>query len=67
MFSWWLERDSTGALHRSATSDTVGLCVDHAKLGWASCASLPDGFGSAGAPGAADYGCVDTTHAGFAP
>jgi hypothetical protein len=65
VFSWWLERDATGTLMRSPTSDSVGLCVDHAKMGWPPCAGLPDGFGSPGAPGAADYGCVDSRHAGF--
>jgi hypothetical protein len=65
MFSWWFERDAYGHFTRSPTSDTVGFCIDHARFSWPACATLPDGFGTANAPGAADFGCVDTAHAGL--
>ena len=80
MFSWLFEIDTTGKLIRSPTSDTVGFCVDH-KLykydsngdgmlntmddPWPLCTSLPDGQGSGAVNGAADFGCVDTKHAGI--
>jgi len=75
MYSWLFEIDpTTGVFHRSPTSDTVGICVDHTKYHydsngngqidsgdavWPSCASLADGSA------AAQFGCVDTTHAGL--
>lgn len=81
-YSWWFERYQQGAAFvRSPTSNTVGLCVDHAThrydsnhdgivdgndATWPACASLPDGAGSGSALGAADFGCVDTMHAGLA-
>jgi hypothetical protein len=75
LFSWLFELDDQNNLLRSPTSDTVGFCVDHSKYLYDSngdgsadapvpaCATLPDGFGSGGTLGAADVGCVDTTHA----
>ena len=74
-YSWWFERDDSGFYLTSATSDTLGFCVDHSQYRYDTngdgsgdipvppCASLPDGYGSGSALGAADLGCVDTTHA----
>jgi hypothetical protein len=78
-YSWLFERGPSGYV-LSPTSDTVGFCIDHSKwrydsngdgtidtndATWPACATLPDGFGSGGSPGAADFGCVDSTHAGL--
>ena len=75
-YSWRFEVDASGVLHRSPTSDTVGFCVDHSKYRydsngdgvidssdavWPLCASLADGSA------AAQFGCVDTMHAGLPP
>ena len=80
LFSWFFEIDMMNVFLRSPTSDTVGFCVDHSKYkydsngdgmvtsadaAWPLCSSLPDGNGSAAQRGAADFGCVDTTHAGL--
>jgi hypothetical protein len=78
-FLWSLEIDDQGHFLRSPSSDTVGFCFDHSKYLYDSngdnmpdtpmpaCASLPDGFGtSSPIDGAADLGCVDTTHAQLA-
>jgi hypothetical protein len=80
MYSWMFEVDAQGNFVRSPTSDTVGFCVDHSKyqydsngdgiIGtgdavWPLCSSLPDGPGSGSALGAADFGCVDSAHAGL--
>jgi hypothetical protein len=63
MFSWRFEIADDGTFVRSPTSDSVGVCVDHAKYGFPPCASLP----LTGMPNAADYGCVDTATAGTLP
>ena len=75
MFSWRFEVDPNGQFVRSATSDTVGFCVDHSQYlydsngdgmidsydqPWPLCSSLADGSA------AAQFGCVDTMHAGLA-
>ncbi len=77
-YLWSLELDQQGNFLRSPSSDTVGFCFDHSKYEYDSdndntpdttyppCASLPDGFGSGSALGAADIGCVDTTHVNLA-
>jgi len=74
-FIWSFEIDDQGNFLRSPTSDTVGFCFDHSKYQYDSnndgtadtnlpaCSTLPDGFGSGSAFGAADIGCVDTSHA----
>jgi hypothetical protein len=74
-YLWSFEIDDQNNFLRSPTSDTVGFCFDHSKYLYDSngdgsadapvpaCATLPDGFGSGGTLGAADVGCVDTTHA----
>ncbi|HEX5064352.1 MAG TPA: hypothetical protein VFV99_33485, partial [Kofleriaceae bacterium] len=74
-YIWSFEIDDQGNFLRSPTSDTVGFCFDHGKYQYDSdgdntpdtplpaCATLPDGFGSGSAFGAADLGCVDTSHA----
>jgi hypothetical protein len=74
-YMWSFEIDNQGVFLRSATSDAVGFCFDHAKYLYDSnndnmadtplpaCATLADGFGSGTTFGAADLGCVDTTHA----
>ncbi len=74
-YLWSLELDMQGNFLRSPTSDTVGICFDHSKYLYDSnndnmpdtalpaCATLADGFGSGTTFGAADLGCVDTTHA----
>jgi hypothetical protein len=76
-FMWSFERDEQGNFLRSSSSDTLGFCFDHGKYLYDSngdttpdapippCATLPDGFGSGFALGAADLGCVDSTHAGL--
>jgi hypothetical protein len=73
-YIWSFEIDEQGNFLRSATSDTLGFCFDHAKYLYDSdnnnmpdtplpaCATLPDGFGSGSAFGAGDLGCVDTSH-----
>jgi hypothetical protein len=74
MYEWLFELGSAG-LVRASTSDTVGYCVNHSKYKydpaggtnyttpWDKCDTLTNPtFGSAAAtPGAADFGCVDTT------
>jgi len=80
MYSWLFELDADGNLVRSRTSDTVGYCLNHkfyrydsngdgnvdmTDANWPACSTLPDGFGTGSAVGAADFGCVDTMHAGF--
>ena len=76
-YLWSFEIDPVAGFLRSPTSDTVGICFDHSKYRFDSdgdqtldtpyppCSALPDGFGSGSALGAADVGCVDTTHAGL--
>ncbi|HEY5925315.1 MAG TPA: hypothetical protein VIV11_26710 [Kofleriaceae bacterium] len=73
-FIWSFEIDDQGNFLRSPSSDTLGFCFDHSKYLYDSdadnvpdtpypaCSTLADGFGS-GVFGAADLGCVDTTHA----
>ena len=78
-YSWYFEIDASSAWHRSPTSDTVGICIDHTKYHWDSnhdsmidagdmvyppCASLPV-MGTATTLGAADLGCVDSATAGL--
>ncbi|MDB4952463.1 MAG: hypothetical protein JWO36_32 [Myxococcales bacterium] len=78
MFSWLFEIDAMGNFVRSPTSDTVGFCLDHSKYqydtnndmvpdtNWPLCSSLRDGMGSGGSNvAAADFGCVNTMHAGL--
>jgi hypothetical protein len=80
MYSWLFELDADGNLVRSPFTDTLGYCLDHSKYkydsngdgmvnasdaNWPLCSSLPDGFGSGSAVGAADFGCVDSMHAGL--
>ncbi|HEY5923720.1 MAG TPA: hypothetical protein VIV11_18690 [Kofleriaceae bacterium] len=72
MFSWWFEQTATG-IARSATSDTVGFCVNHKRYKYDSdgdtvleatdadfplCASAPLAL-------AVTFGCVDSLTAGF--
>jgi hypothetical protein len=80
MYSWLFEIDEQNNFVRSPTSDTVGFCIDHSKYkydsngdgltngsdaNWPLCSSLLDGSGSGGDVRAADFGCVDTAHAGL--
>ena len=80
-FSWYFEIDSAKGWHKSPTSDTVGICIDHTKYHWDSnasgaidpadmtfpnCASLPV-MGTATTLGAVDIGCVTSTTAGLTP
>ncbi len=78
-YLWSFEIDQQGSYLPSPTSNTVGFCFDHSKYLYdtnsdnvpdtvlPACASLPDGFGGSGRyDGAADLGCVDTTHANLA-
>ena len=76
LFGWRFEIDpSTGKWLKSDSSDTVGYCYDHDKYTYDDdgntgtapvsrppCVNLPDGFGSGNTPGAADLGCVSTSH-----
>ena len=76
---WWLfEVDpSSGLINHSPYSDTVGLCMDHSKYQYDSngdgqpdtfmppCSTLPTGYGTPTTPGAAMFGCEDSTHAMF--
>jgi hypothetical protein len=77
-FVWLFEIDQTGNHAPSPYSNSVGVCLDHSKYQYDSnadgtpdtplppCSTLPDGFGSGTTSfGAADLGCVDTTHAGI--
>ena len=79
MFSWrWEINEYYGEFLRSATSDTLGFCIDHAKYrydsngdgqvdanddAWPACESLP----LTGPLNAAMFGCVDTATAGTLP
>jgi hypothetical protein len=62
MYSWVAEIDDTGTHVPSATSNTVGFCVDHSRHSMPSCDALPLGSGS---QSAAAYGCVSTSLAGL--
>ncbi len=74
MYSWNLELDSTDTLHRSQTSNTVGICFDHTKYMYDSdgdgtvdtvlppCAALA--INPTSGLSAIDLGCVDTALAG---
>ena len=60
------ELDDTGTLPQVPTDD-IGICYDHTRYRFNNqelprCASLPDGYGSGDALGAADLGCVDSSH-----
>ena len=70
-YFWSAEIDSQKGFLPSPWSNAVGFCYDHSEdtmLGPPPpCATLPDGFGSGNTVGAADVGCVDTTHANLAP
>ena len=61
MYSWMFERDTTGQVVHSPTSNTVGFCIDHQRYGIPSCDALP----LAGSNSATTYGCVSTTTAGI--
>jgi hypothetical protein len=73
MYSWIFELDAS-MLVRSATSDTVGFCVNHKMYqydsnqdgtpdtNWPLCASLP--LTNSTGPSAPEFGCVDTATAG---
>ena len=78
MYSWFFEIDTAGALHKSPTSDTLGICVDHTKYRydsnndgqitpadavWPPCAAMPL-TATAPAIGATDLACVTTTTGG---
>jgi len=77
MYSWVFELDETGAIHRSATSDTVGICWDHThytidhdgdqttpQIAMPACATLP--LHPATGLGAEAFGCVESALAGHA-
>jgi len=75
VYSWIFELDTANNLHKSPTSNTVGLCWDHTKYKYDSngdgiadtilppCAALP--LTSTGALTAVDLSCVMTTTAGL--
>ncbi len=76
MYSWLFEEDSLGVVHMSATSNTVGICIDHTKYKYdpngagtpttlPPCAALPL-HSMTSDIGADDIGCVSTTLAGVA-
>jgi hypothetical protein len=78
-YLWSFEIDQQGSYLPSPTSNAVGFCFDHSKYLYdtnsdnvpdtvlPACASLPDGFATSSPyDGAADLGCVDTTHANLA-
>jgi hypothetical protein len=75
-YAWRFEVDAADRLHRSDTSDTVGICFDHSKYHYDSngngtidpddaelppCAALPL---TSDVLSAADLGCVSSTLAG---
>jgi hypothetical protein len=62
-YLWREEVDGSGHLLRSAYSDSVGACVDHAAYDLPSCKDLPL-HGSGSALDAVDLGCVSTATAG---
>jgi hypothetical protein len=79
MYVWALELDGSGNWLRSPSSDSVGVCIDHAQYRydsnhdgvidgsdatWPDCASLPL---SGSDVVAADFGCVATTTAPVLP
>lgn len=63
-YLWAHELDGSGHWLRSAYSDTVGICVDHAAYGLPSCAQVPL-HGSGGEPDAVSLGCVSSQTAGL--
>ncbi|HTL34972.1 MAG TPA: hypothetical protein VL326_17705, partial [Kofleriaceae bacterium] len=78
IYSWRFEVDVDGVLHRSATSDTVGICIDHSRLQydadndgyvdtpWPSCESQPlHRVTGSYVPDASMMGCVSSTTAGL--
>jgi hypothetical protein len=77
MYSWQFEVDGNGAIHHSNTSDTLGICFDHAKYTadfdndpstpntvLPPCAAMPLHATTPGEPDAASFGCVDSITAG---
>jgi hypothetical protein len=76
MFSWFFEVDTAGMLHKSPTSDTVGICWDHTKYQYDSngdgtpdtvveaCGTLPltQPMGNT-SPSAVTWGCVSSATA----
>ncbi len=63
-YLWASERDGSGQWLRSAYSDAVGICVDHARYGWPSCDQVPlHGSGY----DAVVLGCVSSQTAGLMP
>ncbi|MBA3540844.1 MAG: hypothetical protein H0T79_14625 [Deltaproteobacteria bacterium] len=80
MFSWQFEVDDAMMLHRTATSDTLGLCFDHTKYGPDDYDGNPDAVASPDSQmpacsnlklkddvqfDATNAGCVDSVTAGF--
>ncbi|MCX5746319.1 MAG: hypothetical protein NT062_27900 [Proteobacteria bacterium] len=76
MYSWNFELDAASVLHRSTTSDTLGICWDHTKYTYdhdgnpataevplPRCASLP--LASTTTLTAGDLACVDSASAGY--
>jgi len=78
-YSWSFEFDSSNHWHQSATSNTLGICLDHTQFHWDSngdgqiepidallppCASLPL-VGTQTTLGAADLGCVTSATGGL--
>lgn len=77
-FSWLLEIDMNGNLVRSATSDTVGFCLDHSKFKYdptggsnfntpfPKCDMIglgPNGYAVQNGQDAVGFGCVNTATA----
>ena len=63
-YLWAHELDGSGHWLRSAYSDTVGICVDHAAYGLPSCAQVPL-HGSGSELDAVALGCVSSQTAGL--
>jgi hypothetical protein len=63
-YLWRDEVDGSGNYLPSPTSNTVGICVDHAAYGLPSCKDLPL-HGSGSGFDALSFGCVSTTTGGL--
>jgi len=77
VYSWRFEVDIDGVLHRTPTSDTVGVCIDGATLKydsdndgyvdtpWPDCETQPLHATGSNIPDATMMGCVSSTTAGL--
>jgi hypothetical protein len=71
VYSWYFETDpTTGAVHHSPTSDTIGYCFDHSKYkydptGGANATTIVPPCAALPLAKAVQFGCVSTATAGL--